>query len=143
MTAPLVPLAVSFAAGVCLGLRVPPPRWILVAGIGLALLAVMALRGRRVPAGSVVILVLVGLAGWGRVALPDPWPDLVGMRQGLLQIEGIVSGEPETEGPRTRIPLLLRSAAGADGARPARGRLLVQVYGLPPPVRPRDHVRMT
>lgn len=142
MTAPLVPLAVSFAAGVCLGLRVLPPRWILVAGIGLALLVVMALRGRRGPAASVAILVLVGLAGWGRVALPDPWPSLVGVRQGLLQVEGIVSGEPETEGPRTRIPLLLRSAAGADGARPARGRLLVQVYGLPPPVRPRDHVRM-
>ena len=128
MTAPLVPLAVSFAAGVCLGLRVLPPRWILVAGIGLALLVVMALRGRRGPAASVAILVLVGLAGWGRVGLPDPWPALVGVRQGFLQVEGIVSGEPEADarawcrGPEDGPRATTGRARAGDAPRTPRAR---------------------
>jgi competence protein ComEC len=145
VTAPLAPLAASFAAGVWLGLQTAPPPWVAGAGVALALLIATAIARRHLTAASVSLLALVILAGWARTALPDPWPDSVGLHPGRLRIEGIVSGQPETEGPRTRVPLIVQSAADAGSAsdsRPARGRLLLQLYGAPPPLRPRDHVRV-
>jgi competence protein ComEC len=149
VTAPLGPLAVSFAAGVWLGLQAMPPRWIPAAGLGLALLGAIALGRRRLPAASAAILALVALAGWARAGLADPWPDSIGLHPGRMRVEGIVSGEPETDGPRTRVSLVVRSAADATAGvedhppRPARGHLVLQLYGPTPPLAPRDHIRVT
>ena len=82
MKAPLVPLALAFAAGVSLGLEASPPRWLLPAALGLGVLAAAAVARRRLAAAGATVLLLVALAGWARVALPDPWPALVGLRGG-------------------------------------------------------------
>jgi competence protein ComEC len=143
VTAPLVPLAATFAAGVWLGLRTPMPLWFL-APAGLAAgLGAEALRQRRLAAASAAALTLATLAGWARVSLPDPWPAITGLRAGAARIEGLVSADPETDGPRTRLPLLLRAVTDEAGTRPAAGRLAVSLYGPPPTVRPADRVRLT
>jgi competence protein ComEC len=142
VTAPLLPLAVTFAAGVGLGLHVAPPRWIPGAAAVLLALALVAVRRGRLGAASGALLALVLLAGWARPGLPDPWPALVGPRPGTMRLEGAVSGEPETEGPRTRVPLLLQAVADAAGRRPARGQLVILVYGPLPPLRLSDRIAL-
>ncbi len=143
MTAPLVPLALAFAAGVTLGLQVAPPGWLVAAALGLGPLAGLALVRRRLLAASAAILALVVLAGWARVELPDPWPPLAGLRAGSARLEGVVSSDPEPDGPRTRLPLLLQAATDEAGRRPARGPLVVLVYGPMPPLRPLDRIAVT
>jgi competence protein ComEC len=87
--------------------------------------------------------VLIGLAGWARVALPDPYPASTGLRAGLARLEGTVAGEPEPEGPRTRLPLLLAATEDAAGRRPATGQLVVLLYGPLPPLAPLDRIAVT
>ncbi|MGH7318928.1 MAG: DNA internalization-related competence protein ComEC/Rec2 [Candidatus Rokuibacteriota bacterium] len=143
MTAPLVPIAVTFATGIWLGLLVSPPSWLFPAAGVVAILGLAAFHQHRLPAASAVVLVLVGLAGWARGGLPDPVPATTGLRPGPIQIEGIVIGEPEVEGPRIRLPLWLQAASEGTEWHPASGRLLVHLYGPPPPVRPLDRLRVT
>jgi predicted membrane metal-binding protein len=143
VTAPLVPLALAFATGVWLGLEVAPPGWVTGAALGLAGVVGLAIRRGRLGPASAGLLVLVVLAGWARVALPDPWPPLEGLRGGSTQLEGLVTGDPEPEGPRTRVPLLLETAADAAGRRVARGQLTVLLYGPVPPVAPLDRIAVT
>jgi predicted membrane metal-binding protein len=83
----------------------------------------------HLAAASAGLLVLGGLAGWARVGLPDPLPAVVGLRPGAEAVEGIVSGDPELDGPRTRVPLLLQGVTTATGTAPARGQVLVHLYG--------------
>lgn len=142
MTAPLLPLAVAFAVGVGLGLHAAPPRWIVMAAAVLLVLALVAARRGRLGAASAAILGLVVLAGWARPALPDPWPAVVGPTPGTLRLEGAVSGEPEHEGPRTRVPLFLQAVADAAGRRPARGQLVILVYGSLPPLQVAERIAL-
>jgi competence protein ComEC len=143
VTAPLVPLALAFAAGVWLGLEVAPPAWVLGAALGLAALAALAIRRGALGAASVSLLVLVALAGWARVALPDPWPPFTGLRGGPTRLVGLVTGDPEPEGPRTRVPLLLETATDAAGQRAARGQLTLLLYGPAPVLAPLDRIAVT
>jgi competence protein ComEC len=129
-----VPVALAFGAGAWLGLETPAPLWLLGAGPVLAGLALTALARQRLAAASAATLALVVLAGWARVALPDPWPATAGLRPGTARLEGTVSGEPEREGPRTRLPLLLHAVSDRAGRRPARGSIAVLLYGPPPDV---------
>ncbi|MGH7265018.1 MAG: DNA internalization-related competence protein ComEC/Rec2, partial [Candidatus Rokuibacteriota bacterium] len=94
-------------------------------------------------AGSAAVLALVGLAGWARVALPDPLPATTGLRPGPIRLDGIVGGEPERDGPRTAVPLLVVGTADATGPRPATGWLVVHLYGPPPALAPANRVRLT
>ena len=142
MTAPLLPLAVAFAVGAWLGLAVEPPMWVVVAGlVGGGLLIPLA-RGCSPAGASVGVLVLCVLAGWARVALPDPLPPLRGVGPGPAILEGLVGGVPEIEGSRMRVPLVLRRA-GVDPPRAAAGVLLLLTYGPHPPLAAGDHVRVT
>jgi competence protein ComEC len=143
VTAPLVPLALAFGAGVWLGLEVAPPGWVLVAALGLAGVAALSIRRGALGAASASLLVLVALAGWARLALPDPWPPLEGLRGGPTRLAGLVTGDPEPEGPRTRVPLLLESAADAAGGRAARGQLMLLLYGPAPPLAALDRIAVT
>jgi competence protein ComEC len=143
MTAPLVPVAAAFAVGVALGLQTPAPGWILVAALALGALALAAARQGRLTGASAVVLALVTLAGWARVTLPDPVPRLVGLRGGPARLEGLVSGDPEPEGPRTRLPLELRGVSDSAGVRPARGQLVVLLYGPLPRLAPLDRIAVT
>lgn len=143
MTAPLVPVAVTFAAGIWLGLQSPAPGWLGPAALALGALALWAIGRRRLAAASAAVLVLVALAGWARVGLPDPLPRMSGVRAGPARIEGIVSGEPEREGPRTRVPLLLQAAVDEAGRRAASGQLVVLLYGPPPALRALDRIAVT
>jgi len=143
VTAPLLPIAGAFAAGVALGLRVAPPPWVPGAGLLLGALAAVAARRGGLAAASAAVLALAGLAGWARVALPDPAPATTELRGGPMRLEGVVAAEPEVEGPRTRLSLLLRAAIDPMGAAPARGRLLLYLYGARPPIAPGDRVRVT
>jgi competence protein ComEC len=142
VTAPLLPLAAAFALGVGLGLRTAPPAWLVAAAAVLLGLALAAARRGRLTAASAALLALVVLAGWARPALPDPWPAVVGPSPGTLRLEGVVSGEPEREGPRTRLPLFLQGVADAAGRRPARGQLVILVYGPLPPLRLADRIAL-
>jgi competence protein ComEC len=141
VTAPLLPLALAFAAGAWLGLAVDPPRWLGLGGLALAGLLVVAGRGRSLAGASVGVLVLGVLAGWARVGLPDPFPAVQGVMPGPAVLEGLVGGVPEIEGPRTRFPLVLR-AVGSDPPRTATGTLPLSLYGSGPPLAPGDHVRV-
>jgi competence protein ComEC len=143
VTAPLVPIALAFAAGVGLGLRMAPPVGALLGGALAGTLAVAAARRQRLGAASAALLTLVGLAGWARVALPDPFPAVIGVRAGSARIEGTVASEPERDGPRTRLPLLLAATEDAAGRRRATGQLSVLVYGPLPPLAPLDRVAIT
>ncbi len=142
MSAPLLPLALAFAAGAWLGLAVEPPAWLglvgLTAGAGLYATG----RGRSLSGASAGVIVLCALAGWARVALPDPFPPVSGVSPGPAVLEGLVGGAPEVEGPRTRFPLILQRA-GAEPARPAAGSLPLSLYGAVPPLAPGDRVRVT
>lgn len=140
--APLLPLALAFASGIALGLALAPPAWLLPAGALLLALAGLAARRGRLLAATGAVLALLVLAGWGRVALPDPFPLSRGLRAGPLVLEGIVSGDPEPEGGRTRLPLALVATAGPEGRAPASGALAVAVYGRPPVVAAGDRVRV-
>jgi competence protein ComEC len=142
VTAPLLPLALAFALGAWLGLVVDPPRWLGAVGLGVATLLVVTGRGRSVAAASAGLLVLCVLAGWARVALPDPFPAVHGVGPGPTVLEGLIGGGLEVEGPRTRVPLVLR-AAGSDPPRPAGGTLTLSLYGPAPLLAPGDHVRVS
>jgi competence protein ComEC len=143
VTAPLVPLALAFAAGVGLGLETLPPRWLLPAALGLGALVAAAVVRRRLAAAGAAVLLLVVLAGWARVALPDPWPALAGLRGGATRLTAVVAGDPEPDGPRTRVPLLLQSATDQAGQRPASGELVVLLYGTGPPFQRLDRIALT
>jgi competence protein ComEC len=142
VSAPLLPLALAFALGVGLGLEVKAPLWLGSVGLAGAILLLVTGRGRSVAGASVGIVVLCVLAGWARVALPDPFPVVRGVVPGPVVLEGLVGGAPEVEGPRTRFPLVLRQA-GAEAARPASGTLPLSLYGPALPLAPGDHVRVT
>ncbi len=142
MSAPLLPLAIAFAAGAWLGLMVEPPPWLALGGLGGAAGLLVAGRGRSLAGASVGVLVLCALAGWARVALPDPFPPVRGVTPGSVVLEGFVGGAPEVEGPRTRFPLVIMRA-GAEPARPAAGALPLSLYGTAPPLAPGDLVRVT
>lgn len=142
MTAPLVPLALALAGGVALGLEVAAPAWIVPAGIILAILVLAGVRAGSGVAPSGAALLLVALAGWARVGLPDPLPAVTGIRAGSARVEGIIGADPEREGPRTRFPLLLERVVEEAGSRPARGWLPVQIYGPPVPLRAGERVQL-
>ena len=142
VTAPLLPLAVAFAVGAWLGLAVEPPAWVVVAGIVGGGLLIPLARGYSPAGASVGVLVLCVLAGWARVALPDPFPPLRGVSPGPAILEGLVGGVPEIEGSRMRVPLVLRRA-GVDPPRAAAGVLFLSIYGPHPPLAAGDHVRVT
>jgi competence protein ComEC len=142
VSAPLLPLALAFALGAGLGLEVEPPLWLGLAGLaGVALLLVTG-RGRSVASASVGIVVLCALAGWARVALPDPFPVVHEIVPGPVVLEGLVGGTPEIEGSRIRFPLVLRRT-GPESARPVAGALPLSLYGPAPPLAPGDHIRVT
>ena len=142
MNAPLLPLAVAFAAGAALGLAIDPPAWVVVVGIlSAALLAPLA-RLTSPASATLGLLLLCVLAGWARVALPDPFPPLRGVSPGPAILEGLVAGVPEIEGARLRVPFVLRQA-GVAPARPVAGVLLLSVYGPRPALAPGDAVRVT
>jgi competence protein ComEC len=140
VSAPLLPLALLVAAGVWLGLRISPPGWIAPGGLAIAALVTAAARGRRPAIASVGALGLATLAGWARVGLPDPFPPVSGVGPGPALLEGLVGGVPEVEGPRTRLPLVLRQAG--DPGRPASGMLPLAVYGTTPAIAPGDRLRV-
>jgi competence protein ComEC len=142
VSAPLLPLAIAFAAGAGLGLAVEPPGWLGAAGLAGAAVLLVAGRGRSLAAASLGVAVLCVLAGWARVALPDPFPPVRGVGPGPAVLEGLVGGVPEMEGPRARFPLVLRRA-GADSAQPAAGVLPLSLYGAASPLAPGDYVRVT
>ena len=143
MTAPLVPVALAFTTGVGLGLLAAAPWWLPAAGGLLLGLACLAARQGHLATAAIAVLPVVGLAGWARTGLPDPWPTSAGLLPGLVQLEGTVTGDPETEGPRTRLPLLVHTVTDREGTRPARGRLLIHLYGAPSTLRPLDRIRLT
>jgi competence protein ComEC len=143
VTAPLLLLAGAFAAGVALGLGVPPPGWLAPAGLGLAALVARAAWTGRLVAASAGAVLLVALAGWARTALPDPWPALAGLPPGVRRLEGLVAGEVARDGPRTEVPLLVDAVVTGTGPARARGRLRALLYGPPLEAQPGDRVRLT
>jgi competence protein ComEC len=142
VNAPLLPIAVAFAAGAWLGLAIAPPAWVVVVGIGGSALLLAAARGSSLAGASAGVVLLCVLAGWARVALPDPFPSLRGVRPGPAILDGLVGGVPEIEGARMRFPLVLRHAS-VDPSGPAAGALPLSIYGRPPPLAAGDHVRVT
>jgi competence protein ComEC len=142
MSAPLLPLALAFALGAALGLEVRAPFWLVPVGLAGAGLLLVAGRGRSLVGASAGVVLLCALAGWARVALPDPFPPVRGVRPGPAILEGLVAGALEIEGPRTRFPLVLLRT-GPVPARSAAGVLPLSVYGPAPRVAPGEHVRIT
>jgi competence protein ComEC len=142
VSAPLLPLAIAFALGTALGLEIPAPAWLVTAGLAGVALLLAAGRGRSLAGASFGVILLCALAGWARVALPDPFPALSGVRPGPATLEGLVGGPPEIEGPRMRFPLVLLRT-GPEPTRGAAGVLPLSIYGLAPPLAAGERVRVS
>jgi competence protein ComEC len=142
VSAPLLPLAIAFGLGVWLGLFVGPPAWLGLVGLAGVAGLCLAGRGRSLAGASAGVVVVCALAGWARVALPDPFPPVSGVRSGPAVLEGLISGDLDVEVSRVRFPLLLRRV-GVEPARSASGALPVSLYGAAPPVAPGELVRIT
>jgi competence protein ComEC len=141
MSAPLLPVAIAFALGVWLGLSVRPPAWLGLVGLTSVAGLCLAGRGRSLAGASAGVVMVCVLAGWARVALPDPFPPVSGVGPGPAVLEGLVGGDPEVDVSRTRFPLILRRV-GVEPARPASGTLPVSLYGAAPPVAAGELVRI-
>ena len=87
--------------------------WLVPVGLASAGLLLLAGRGRSLVGASAGVVLLCALGGWARVALPDPFPPVRGVRPGPAVLEGLVAGRPEIEGPRARFPLALGLTAAA------------------------------
>src|SRR5262249_54036504 len=61
---------------------------------------------------------------------------------GRQRVEALVGGDPERDGPRTRVPLLVERVLGESGGRSASGALLAHLYGPPPAVEAGQWVRV-
>ena len=120
VSAPLLPLA----ARVCPGRRRSAsgsrdPSWLAPAGLAGAGSARGRARPLPWPARSAGVVVLCVLAGWARVALPDPFP----------AVRGLVPGPRRARGARRRRPGG-RGAADAIPSRSPRDRRRARATGV-------------
>jgi competence protein ComEC len=136
--APLVPLAATFALGICLSPWVAAPTpWLLVAGGLLLSLAAcaLALGWERVALGG--LLALATTLGALRAA-SDPLPadHIARVALGpLVSVEGRLAEEPVRWAPdRTRLLLDVDSLRDGLDLRPVSGRLQVTLHGEMVPV---------
>lgn len=132
LRAPLVPLALAFAAGIALGPVVPPAVAWPAALIALVWGASLVALDRPVPAAGCVLL---GAAALGvlRAAPVPPAPDDVARLPlpAAVTVAGRLAAEPVPLAPdRTR---MLLDGLAVDG-EPRRGRLIVTVHGEAPPL---------
>jgi competence protein ComEC len=130
--APLAPLALAFAAGIALApLVTPAAGWALAAAVLISCASLLRLG--RLGLATACLLAGVAAAGTLRGAEPPLPPDHVARlplpARGML--EGRLAAEPTPlEANRTR---LLVDAERVDG-EPRQGRVLVTLYGEPPPL---------
>ncbi len=131
-TAPLLPPAAAFTAGVAAGAWLPLPVPGLLAAATAALL-IAALASRRHPrAALVLVLAGVALLGALRVAGPRLPADHLARRalDGTVSIEGRLGEEPVRWTPdRTRLLLDVAAVHAGPERRPAVGRVQLTVYG--------------
>lgn len=131
--APLVPLALAWAAGVAASawLAVPTP-WLVAGAGGLLAAAATALALRRERIATAGLLLAVGAVALLRVH-PQPLPPehiaaLAG--EGPVTVEGTLAEEPVRWAPdRMRLLLEVDAAWDDEARRPATGRLLLTIYG--------------
>jgi competence protein ComEC len=131
-TAPLLPPAAAFTAGIAAAawLPLPAPRLLAAAA---AVLLIAALASRRYPRAALV-LVLVGVALLGALRVAgSPLPaDHLARRtlDGTLALEGRLAEEPVRWTPdRTRLLLEVDAVHAGPERQPAAGRVQLTVYG--------------
>jgi competence protein ComEC len=131
-TAPLLPPAAAFTAGIAAAAWLPLPTWGLL-GAAAVLLIAAALASHRHPRAA-LMLILAGVAPLGglRVVEPSLPPDHLARRalDGTLSLEGRLVEEPVRWAPdRTRLLLDVDAVhAGAERLR-GTGRVQLTVYG--------------
>jgi competence protein ComEC len=137
--APIVPLALAYAAGIAVAPAVSPTLVWAIAGAGLVWGASLLWLGRP---GLATACLLAGVAAAGalRAAEPPLPPDHVARL--ILPARGVVEGRLTTE-PRLLAPdrtRLLLEVERVDG-QPRQGPVLVTLYGEPPPLGPGYRIR--
>lgn len=136
--APLVPLALAWAAGIAAGPPLAPPSaWLIVGAGALLLSAAGALALRRERLSSACLLAAAALLGALRGHELPPGPDDIASlgTDGAVVVEARIVEEPRRWAP-DRLRLLLEVEALVTGMerRPASGRALVTIYGEAPPL---------
>ena len=134
--APLVPLALAWAAGIAAGPALaPPPAW-LIAGVGALLLAAAALLAlRRDGMPAALLLAAAALLGALRAHELPPGPDDIAAlgSDEVLAVEARIAEEPRRWAPdRLRLLLEVEALVTETERRPASGRALVTIYGDAP-----------
>lgn len=130
-TAPLLPPAAAFTAGVAAGAWLPLPAPGLLAAAAALLIAALASR-RHPRAALVLVLAGVALLGALRAAGPRLPADHLARRafDGTVSIEGRLGEEPVRWTPdRTRLLLDVAAVHAGPERRPAVGRVQLTVYG--------------
>jgi len=134
--APLVPLALAWAAGVALGPALAPPATWLIAGAGALLLgAAGALALKRAGSTGALLLAAAALLGALRAHELPPGPNDIAAfaSEGVLTIEARIAEEPRRWAPdRLRLLLEVEAVVTEGERRPATGRALVTIYGEAP-----------
>ncbi len=134
--APLVPLALAWAAGIAVGPALAPPAAWLIAGAGALLLAAAgALAIRRESVTSALLLAAAALLGALRAhELPPEGDDIATVgSDGPLAVEARIAEEPRRWAPdRLRLLLEVEALVTEAERRPASGRVLVTIYGEAP-----------
>lgn len=137
LRAPLVPLALAWAAGTTAGatLAAPPAVWLIAGAAALLLGAAAALLSRRGRGASVLLLGATVLLGALRAHDHPPPPDdlAAAATDGLAAIEARLAEEPRRWAPdRARLLLDVEAVVTEAGRRSASGRVLVTLYGEAP-----------
>ena len=136
----LLILAAALLMGVLAGARLdmPAPALGLFAAAS-ALLAVLLATLRRTPLPAVlIVLVLLGMIRGGDVD-SGPGPPLAEYhRAGLVQVEGVVTSDPEAAGTATRFRLAVERTRRGESWVEASGDVLVTLYASAEPARERE-----
>jgi competence protein ComEC len=102
-----------------------------------ALACAIAASAARLVAGTIALLVAVACAGILRAATPPLPPDHLARVPGLAvaTLAGRVASEPTSRGPQfTSLLLDVDTLVSGESTRAVRGRVLVSLYGAPPPL---------
>jgi competence protein ComEC len=136
---PLVPVAIAFGAGIALAARVPSA-WLWPVALAAPMLAGLSLALTRPNvAAGLVLLGIVTVGALRAAPLPLPGDHVAHLTfPASVTVTGRVDAEPVVFAPdRRRLDVVVESV---DGVRRS-GRLLVTIYGDPPPLSEGQRVR--
>ncbi|HXJ77753.1 MAG TPA: DNA internalization-related competence protein ComEC/Rec2 [Candidatus Methylomirabilis sp.] len=144
-SAPILPLAASFAGGIVAASWISAPALVFVAVAAMVLLlAVVALGCAYARLAALLLLAGVGSLGMLRGSAPALPPDHIARQRlpSVVSIEGRVSQEPNRwDADRVRVLLDVDAYHEGSDRRPAQGRVQLTIYGETEPLGEGQRIR--